>query len=674
MENSEDLNGTNVESSELKGVIIPNKMNDAQKSFNIKNNESIPNISIIPKSNIDEESLFIDNKEMNKINNIDKENHESIKDESEKDDSNSDNEDNEEAVKSSNEQNDQAKDDSFVRLIDEPSIDDNQIQNIEINLEKIKEYDQDDQTKFKEIENDDKIDFADKSTLDFFTSLNFILSDNTKQRLNLLYFCIKHGFHILIPGPTGTGKTYLSEAICNLLEKNLIKYNCSENTKFPNLKFTCQGDKNRFAGIKYIEGPLLQALKKNNSVFLLDEANLAPIEVLQALEAMIDCGFLIYEDKGKLKKIVVPEDFCFILTLNPSKGKFSGTRQELPESFKNKFISIEFPEMKKEELFAIAEGASKAFGVDKKLENFDQFIDDFISFHMEWSKNEKIQDDVACLVIRDILAVLNIINEGEDPTYTIMNIYGARYTEDIKKEMKKVLFKYESFQNYNSDEEEKKIKETFPKDLFLNKNTIELLSTCVFSLKHGRYPIIAGNSGTGKKLLACKLADYFNEYIADKYEDNKENNDRNKFNPDNNSLDNSEKINEGQKQENVYIVYCTKSSKVEDLIGKQRISNNKSEDLIKWQDGPLIKAIKEGKPLILLGIHELQSSVLEFMNDILDRKYDGKDRYLNNPNNPNEQKVYIHKNFRLICTTLLSDINKLSPAFATRMDIKIQNT
>ena len=61
------------------------------------------------------------------------------------------------------------------------------------------------------------------------------------------------------------------------------------------------------------------------------------------------------------------------------------------------------------------------------------------------------------------------------------------------------------------------------------------------------------------------------------------------------------------------------------------------------------------------------------MNDILDRKYDGKDRYLNNPNNPNEQKVYIHKNFRLICTTLLSDINKLSPAFATRMDIKILN-
>ena len=123
----------------------------------------------------------------------------------------------------------------------------------------------------------------------------------------------------------------------------------------------------------------------------------------------------------------------------------------------------------------------------------------------------------------------------------------------------------------------------------------------------------------------------------------------------------------------VYIVYCTKSSKVEDLMGKPRVSNNKNEDLIQWQDGPLIKAVKEGKPLILIGIHELQSSVLEYMNDLLDRKYDGKQRYLNNPNNSNEPSIPVHKNFRLICTTLLSELNKLSPAFATRMDIKILN-
>ena len=170
--------------------------------------------------------------------------------------------------------------------------------------------------------------------------------------------------------------------------------------------------------------------------------------------------------------------------------------------------------MKKEELYEITKGSALAFGIDKKVENWEKFIDDFISFHMEWSKNEKIQDDVACLVIRDILAVLNIIVEGENPTQSIINIYGSRYTNEIKKEMIDILYKYESFKKYENNNNE--LIKNFPKDCFLNKNTFEFISTCIFSLKHGRHIIIVGNSGIGKKLLECKFGDYFNEYIAKK--------------------------------------------------------------------------------------------------------------------------------------------------------------
>ena len=640
-----------------------NREDKSKKKEEIFNNISIINNQEENKNNLFENSIDDEIKELTKeLKGISKDSTKSNEKLLEEENDINANEDQESKNKEKNENSLEG-----VLLKDYPRYKNQaQVSEIEKYLEKIKEYevkgDFASKSKFKEIEHDDVINFKDEEVLQFFKSLNFILSENSKKRLNLLYFCIKHGFHILIPGPTGTGKTYLSEAICNLLKKNMIKYNCSENTKFPNLKFTCQGDKNKFAGIKYIEGPLLKALTTKNTAFLLDEANLAPIEVLQALEAMIDCGYLVYEDKGKLIRIDVPKDFCCILTLNPSKGKFSGTRQELPESFKNKFISIEFPEMKKEELYAITEGASKAFGVDKKVDDCKQFIDDFISFHWEWSQNEKIQDDVACLVIRDILAVLNIIVEGEDPTETIMNIYGARYIEPIKMEMKELLLKKDSFKNYKENYD--KIKEEFPKSCFINKNTLELISTCVFSLKHGRYPIIAGNNGSGKKLLACKLADYFNECIAEKNIESESN----IMNLTKNNIEKSK-----SEDQMVYIVYCTKSSKVEDLMGKPRVSNNKNEDLIQWQDGPLIKAVKEGKPLILIGIHELQSSVLEYMNDLLDRKYDGKQRYLNNPNNSNEPSIPVHKNFRLICTTLLSELNKLSPAFATRMDIKILN-
>lgn len=73
--------------------------------------------------------------------------------------------------------------------------------------------------------------------------------------------------------------------------KKYAKNNCSENTKFPNLKFTCHRDKDNFTGIKYIKGSLLRALTSKNTAFLLDEVNLALIEALQALEAMIDSNF-----------------------------------------------------------------------------------------------------------------------------------------------------------------------------------------------------------------------------------------------------------------------------------------------------------------------------------------------------------------------------------------------
>ena len=482
--------------------------------------------------------------------------------------------------KKNKQENDLSQKYDIILLKEDPIFkDQGDVVNIQNDLKDIikTEKNHDTSTKFIEIKQDesDVIDFEKTEVLSFFSERNFILSEDSKRRLNLLFFCIKFGYHILIPGPTGTGKTYLSEAICNFLGKTIIKYNCSENTKFPNLKFTCQGDKNKFAGIKYIPGPLLEALTTENTAFLLDEANLAPIETLQALEALIDSGFLVYEEKGKLIKIEVPKGFCMILTLNPSKGKFSGTRQELPESFKNKFISIEFPEMKKEELYAIAEGSSRAFKVDQILgeDNFKKFISDFISFHMKWSKNEKIQDDVACLVIRDILAVLHIIKEGEDPTETIMNIYGSRYVEDIKKEMEKLLFSYESFTQYQPNYD--KIKKDFPKECFINKNTLEFISTCVFSLKHGRHLIIAGNSGIGKKELACQLGDYYNEHIAEKDDP-----DKNEVisNSSNNNLSKINKTNKNEEQ-SLYIVYCTKSSKVEDLMGKPKVSNNKNEDL-----------------------------------------------------------------------------------------------
>ena len=97
----------------------------------------------------------------------------------------------EEIKKETDEQN-------FIPLKDDPRFkDETKVYEIEKQLEFIKDYEVKgniaNKMKFKEIEHDDVITFNDESILQFFKSLNFILSDNSKQKLNLLYFCIKHG-------------------------------------------------------------------------------------------------------------------------------------------------------------------------------------------------------------------------------------------------------------------------------------------------------------------------------------------------------------------------------------------------------------------------------------------------------------------------------------------------
>ena len=63
----------------------------------------------------------------------------------------------------------------------------------------------------------------DEDKIKYFDSINFILSEESKRRLNLLYFCIKYGFRILIPGPTRTEKLiYLRLSAIYFIKYNKI--------------------------------------------------------------------------------------------------------------------------------------------------------------------------------------------------------------------------------------------------------------------------------------------------------------------------------------------------------------------------------------------------------------------------------------------------------------------
>ena len=106
---------------------------------------------------------------------------------------------------------------------------------------------------------------------------------------------------------------------------------------------------------------------------------------------------------------------------------------------------------------------------------------------------------------------------------------------------------------------------------------------------------------------------------------------------------------------------------------KQKIEIKEELNLKEDEFSFLLEGIKNGWSLILDNIEEASSIVTERLNGLLDKNYEEGNKIFDIPENPNpnENKIEIDKNFRLICTCDINKIKKMSPAFVNRFDVII---
>ena len=439
-------------------------------------------------------------------------------------------------------------------------------------------------------------------------------------------------------------------------EQIYIKFNLSAETKINDLIQKFIGDKNSLSGLKIVDGPFYTAFKKGLPL-ILDEINLASEHVLQCIEDTLDSG-LINIDISGIGKVIqeMKEGFCLIATQNPNKGKYANKRQNLSQSFLSHFQIIKFPSFEINELKIIAEKLYISFNDGKKLEKEDKiFISDLIELHDEWTSNEDTKNDLTCFTIREIAATVKaFIDEKKTNAFQIIKvIYASRYTKDKKNKLFEIIEKKESFKKDYQNYIEKGCIYEIPKEikgLYENKNLKEVLESALFSLNKGRNIIIVGEEGSGKSYIARVIT----EIQKLKNKDNKSNN-------------------------NYYHFICTEETKCSDLIGYHNPKNeeeiNSGDDAImEWKEGFLTRAIKEGKIVILDNLHEANSTITERLNALLDFKYDenkkkGDIKRFDIPENPLENSIRIHNNFRIIGICNLDKIIKMSPAFLNRFDI-----
>jgi midasin len=174
-----------------------------------------------------------------------------------------------------------------------------------------------------------------------------------RNLLNLVRATSTRRFPVLIQGPTSAGKTSMIEYLANYTGNKFVRINNHEHTDLQEYLGTYVSGSD--GKLRFQEGLLVQAMRQGHWI-VLDELNLAPTDVLEALNRLLDDNreLLIPETQ----EVVKPhENFILFATQNPP-GLYGG-RKVLSRAFRNRFLELHFDDIPEDELEYILQQRSK---------------------------------------------------------------------------------------------------------------------------------------------------------------------------------------------------------------------------------------------------------------------------------------------------------------------------
>ena len=174
-----------------------------------------------------------------------------------------------------------------------------------------------------------------------------------RNLLNLVRAASTRKFPVLLQGPTSSGKTSMVEYLARISGNHFVRINNHEHTDLQEYLGTyVSGPDGR---LQFQEGVLVNALREGHWI-VLDELNLAPTDVLEALNRLLDDNreLLVPETQ----QVIRPhENFMLFATQNPP-GAYGG-RKSLSRAFRNRFLELHFDDIPENELGEILEKRSQ---------------------------------------------------------------------------------------------------------------------------------------------------------------------------------------------------------------------------------------------------------------------------------------------------------------------------
>ena len=175
---------------------------------------------------------------------------------------------------------------------------------------------------------------------------DYILSPSVQKKLvDLARIILTGRFPVLIQGPTSSGKTSAVHYLARRTGHQMVRINNHEHTDIQEYLGTYVTDP-QSGKLVYRDGLLVQALRRGDWI-VLDELNLAPTDVLEALNRLLDDN----------RELVVPEThevikphphFMLFATQNPP-GAYGG-RKALSRALRSRFLEVHFDDVPQAEL------------------------------------------------------------------------------------------------------------------------------------------------------------------------------------------------------------------------------------------------------------------------------------------------------------------------------------
>ncbi|KAJ5215627.1 uncharacterized protein N7498_002034 [Penicillium cinerascens] len=455
-----------------------------------------------------------------------------------------------------------------------------------------------------------------------------------KNLKNLVRASSTRRFPVLLQGPTSAGKTSMIEYLAKVSGNKFVRINNHEHTDLQEYlgSYISSDD----GSLRYQEGVLVEALR-NGYWIVLDELNLAPSDVLEAMNRLLDDNRELFIPETQ--EVVHPHpNFMLFATQNPA-GLYGG-RKVLSRAFRNRFLELHFDDIPESELEYILKERSQIA---------PSFCTRIVSVYRKLSllrqSNRLFEQKNSFATLRDLFRwALRDADDREQLAVNGFMLLAERVRNPQEKSAVKAVI--EEVMKVRLDEDvlysvaqlEKSVPQMagLPAGIVWTKAMRRLFILVSKALRNNEPILLVGETGCGKTQLCQAVAEAFGRelFIVNAHV-NLETGDligaqrpiRNRAAIEKQLTEDlrllihdqqSESSFEQLKQEFAALDAQQRQEKDQGLLRRVEKNLIRCNALFEWSDGSLITAMKTGEFFLLDEISLADDSVLERLNSVLE--------------------------------------------------------